>query len=133
MERVRKHFQPEFLNRIDEFICFEPLRCGCCFRSAARRFKHCNSHSSVIAHKLPRVYADGLLESCVFCSGCVEECRNCCTCTQTDLLSPCGALCTICTCSNDQISTIVGLRVKGVAKRVAEKKMRLELRDSAVE
>jgi hypothetical protein len=26
MERVRKHFQPEFLNRIDEFICFEPLR-----------------------------------------------------------------------------------------------------------
>jgi ATP-dependent Clp protease ATP-binding subunit ClpA len=36
-------------------------------------------------------------------------------------------------CSNDQISTIVGLRVKGVAKRVAEKKMRLELRDSAVE
>jgi ATP-dependent Clp protease ATP-binding subunit ClpA len=30
MERVRKHFQPEFLNRIDEFICFEPLRYGCC-------------------------------------------------------------------------------------------------------
>jgi ATP-dependent Clp protease ATP-binding subunit ClpA len=27
MARVRKHFQPEFLNRIDEFICFEPLRC----------------------------------------------------------------------------------------------------------
>jgi ATP-dependent Clp protease ATP-binding subunit ClpB len=26
MERVRKHFQPEFLNRIDEFICFEPLK-----------------------------------------------------------------------------------------------------------
>jgi ATP-dependent Clp protease ATP-binding subunit ClpA len=26
MARVRKHFQPEFLNRIDEFICFEPLR-----------------------------------------------------------------------------------------------------------
>jgi ATP-dependent Clp protease ATP-binding subunit ClpA len=26
MERVRKHFAPEFLNRIDEFICFEPLR-----------------------------------------------------------------------------------------------------------
>lgn len=36
-------------------------------------------------------------------------------------------------CSNDQISTIVGLRAKGVAKRVAEKKMRLELRDSAIE
>jgi ATP-dependent Clp protease ATP-binding subunit ClpA len=35
-------------------------------------------------------------------------------------------------CSNKQISTIVGLRVKGVAKRVAEKKMRLELRESAV-
>jgi ATP-dependent Clp protease ATP-binding subunit ClpA len=32
MERVRKHFQPEFLNRIDEFICFEPLRCGCWYR-----------------------------------------------------------------------------------------------------
>jgi ATP-dependent Clp protease ATP-binding subunit ClpB len=25
MEKVRKHFQPEFLNRIDEFIIFEPL------------------------------------------------------------------------------------------------------------
>ena len=25
MERVRKHFQPEFINRIDEFIIFEPL------------------------------------------------------------------------------------------------------------
>lgn len=60
MERVRKHFRPEFLNRIDEFICFEPL-------------------------------------------------------------------------SNEQISTIVGLRAKGVAKRVAEKKMRLELTDSAIE
>ncbi len=36
-------------------------------------------------------------------------------------------------CSNDQISAIVGLRVKGVAKRVAEKKMRLDLRDSAIQ
>jgi hypothetical protein len=35
-------------------------------------------------------------------------------------------------CSNEQISAIVGLRIKGVAKRVAEKKMRLDLRDSAV-
>lgn len=25
MEKVRKHFQPEFVNRIDEFIIFEPL------------------------------------------------------------------------------------------------------------
>jgi hypothetical protein len=25
MEKVRKHFQPEFINRIDEFIIFEPL------------------------------------------------------------------------------------------------------------
>ena len=26
MEKVRKHFQPEFINRIDEFIIFEPLQ-----------------------------------------------------------------------------------------------------------
>eukprot|EP00798_Chlamydomonas_sp_ICE-L_P014379 gene14379-20379_t len=26
MEQVRKHFKPEFVNRIDEFIIFEPLR-----------------------------------------------------------------------------------------------------------
>jgi ATP-dependent Clp protease ATP-binding subunit ClpA len=24
--QVRKHFKPEFVNRIDEFIIFEPLR-----------------------------------------------------------------------------------------------------------
>lgn len=35
-------------------------------------------------------------------------------------------------CSNAQIATIVGLRVKGVGKRVAEKKMRLELKESAI-
>lgn len=45
------------------------------------------------------------------------------------------ALCTLVfhCCSNDQISAIVGLRVKGVAKRVAEKKMRLDLRDTAIQ
>jgi hypothetical protein len=45
------------------------------------------------------------------------------------------ALCTFVfrCCSNDQISAIVGLRVKGVAKRVAEKKMRLDLRDTAIQ
>ncbi|KAF5842392.1 P-loop containing nucleoside triphosphate hydrolase protein [Dunaliella salina] len=26
MEQVRKHFRPEFVNRVDEFIIFEPLR-----------------------------------------------------------------------------------------------------------
>lgn len=26
MDKVRKHFQPEFLNRVDEFIIFEPLQ-----------------------------------------------------------------------------------------------------------
>lgn len=26
MQKVRKHFQPEFLNRVDEFIIFDPLR-----------------------------------------------------------------------------------------------------------
>lgn len=26
MDKVRRHFQPEFLNRIDEFIIFEPLK-----------------------------------------------------------------------------------------------------------
>ena len=28
MDEVRKHFKPEFVNRIDEFIIFDPLRCG---------------------------------------------------------------------------------------------------------
>uniref|UniRef100_A0A383VLZ4 Clp R domain-containing protein n=1 Tax=Tetradesmus obliquus TaxID=3088 RepID=A0A383VLZ4_TETOB len=60
MERVRRHFQPEFLNRIDEFIIFDPL-------------------------------------------------------------------------SSSQIGTIVGLRCKGVASRVAEKKMALALKDSAIQ
>lgn len=26
MDQVRKHFKPEFVNRIDEFIIFEPLK-----------------------------------------------------------------------------------------------------------
>ena len=26
MDEVRKHFKPEFVNRIDEFIIFDPLR-----------------------------------------------------------------------------------------------------------
>lgn len=59
MEKVRKHFQPEFINRIDEFIIFEPLVAS-------------------------------------------------------------------------QIATIVRLRTDGVAKRLKEKKMVLELKDSAV-
>jgi ATP-dependent Clp protease ATP-binding subunit ClpB len=59
MDKVRKHFQPEFLNRIDEFILFEPL---------------------------------------------VAE----------------------------QIETIVRMRTRGVGTRLAEKKMRLELRDAAI-
>ncbi|KAF6253273.1 P-loop containing nucleoside triphosphate hydrolase protein [Scenedesmus sp. NREL 46B-D3] len=60
MDKVRRHFQPEFLNRIDEFIIFDPL-------------------------------------------------------------------------SSAQISTIVGLRCKGVVARVAEKKMTLALKDSAIQ
>jgi hypothetical protein len=59
MEKVRKHFQPEFINRIDEFIIFEPLTAA-------------------------------------------------------------------------QIETIVRLQVRGVGARVAEKKMKLALHDSAV-
>jgi ATP-dependent Clp protease ATP-binding subunit ClpB len=60
MDKVRRHFQPEFLNRIDEFIIFDPL-------------------------------------------------------------------------SSAQIATIVGLRCKGVTARVAEKKMSLALKDSAIQ
>jgi ATP-dependent Clp protease ATP-binding subunit ClpB len=60
MDKVRRHFQPEFLNRIDEFIIFDPL-------------------------------------------------------------------------SSSQIRTIVGLRCKGVVARVAEKKMSLALKDSAIQ
>jgi ATP-dependent Clp protease ATP-binding subunit ClpA len=48
------------------------------------------------------------------------------------VLPLCTSLFVFLSCSNDQIATIVGLRVKGVGKRVAEKKMRLDLRESAI-